>query len=367
MVVVGSGPAGSTAAQEAASRGASVLVLEKAKTVGEPVRCGEFLPSLEEIRHICADTKGLEDLFDLPTRILGRFIERARAYAPSGRTFEVDFQGHSIWRGRLDRYLARNAVDEGAELWTETPFLGFDNGDLVTPRTRVHGTVVIGADGPHSLVAREMGFPEHELLFPALSLSLSGSFDPVFEAYFGGAAPGGYAWIVPRKHDANVGLGVRPDLRRDPLRAALDTFLQARGLRATSAPTGGFIPMSGPLPATTRGNVLLAGDAAGHVLSTSGGGIFTAMICGRLAGRAAARFAAGLAPLEEYESAWRRVLGGAFERGWALLRMLAPSFDDPEALEESLRLLGPEGLTAALRCQDLPVAEAVSLEKPPTR
>ncbi len=367
MVVVGSGPAGSTAAQEAASRGASVLVLEKAKTVGEPVRCGEFLPSLEEIRHICADTKGLEDLFDLPPRILGRFLERARVYAPSGRTFEVDFQGHSIWRGRLDRYLARNAVDEGAELWTETPFLGFDNGDLVTPRTRVHGTVVIGADGPRSLVAREMGFPDHELLFPALSLSLSGSFDPVFEAYFGGAAPGGYAWVIPRHHDANVGLGVRPDLRQDPLRAALDTFLQARGLRATSAPIGGFVPMSGPLPTTARGNVLLAGDAAGHVLSTSGGGIFTAMICGRLAGRAAARFAAGLAPLEEYESSWRRVLGGAFERGWALFQMLAPSFDDPEALEESFRLLGPEGLTAALRCQDLPVAEAVSLENPPTR
>ncbi len=347
-------------------QGASVLVLEKAKTVGEPVRCGEFLPSLEEIRRICTDTEGFEDLFDLPTRILGRFLERARAYAPSGRAFEVDFQGHSIWRNRLDRYLARRAGDEGAELWTETPFLGFDNGDLVTPRTRVRGTVVIGADGPRSLVARKMGFPDHELLFPALSLSLSGSFDPVFEAYFGGDAPGGYAWVIPRHHDANVGLGVRPDLRQDPLRGALDTFIRARGLQPTSDPTGGFVPMSGPLPETVRGNVLLAGDAAGHVLSTSGGGIFTAMICGRLAGRAAARFAAGKAPLEAYESAWRGILGGAFERGWALFRMLTPSFDDPEALEESFRLLGPEGLAAALRCQDLPATEALSLEKPAT-
>ncbi|MFQ5553029.1 MAG: NAD(P)/FAD-dependent oxidoreductase, partial [Thermoplasmata archaeon] len=134
-----------------------------------------------------------------------------------------------------------------------------------------------------------------------------------------------------------------------------------------SAPTGGFVPMSGPLPETVRDNVLLAGDAAGQVLSTSGGGIFTAMICGRLAGEAAARFAAGTAPLKTYERAWRRVLGGAFERGWAVFQMLAPSFDDPEALEESFRLLGPEGLAAALRCQDLPSAEVLSLEKPPAR
>ncbi|MFQ6013036.1 MAG: NAD(P)/FAD-dependent oxidoreductase [Thermoplasmata archaeon] len=365
--MVGAGPAGSTAAAEAASRGASVLILEKAKTVGDPVRCGEFLPSLEEIRRICTDTRGFEDLFDLPGRILGRFLERARAYAPSGRVFEVDFQGHSIWRGRLDRYLARRAVDEGAELWIDTPFLGFEDGELVTPRTRVRGTVVVGADGPRSLVARERGFPTHALLFPALSLSLSGSFDPVFEAFFGGAAPGGYAWIIPRQHDANVGLGVRPDLKQDPLHAALDFFLAARGLRATSAPTGGFVPMSGPLPETVRDNVLLAGDAAGHVLSTSGGGIFTAMICGRLAGKVAARHVAGQATLKAYERAWRRVLGGAFERGLALFQMLSPSFDDPEALEESFRLLGPQGLAAALRCQDLPVPEVGSLEKPRAR
>ncbi|MFQ5553701.1 MAG: NAD(P)/FAD-dependent oxidoreductase, partial [Thermoplasmata archaeon] len=226
------------------------MILEKAKTVGKPVRCGEFLPSLKEIRRICADTEGLEDLFDLPNRVLGRFIERARAYAPSGRVFEVDFQGHSIWRDRLDRYLAREAVDAGAELWTDTPFLGFDNGTIVTPRTRIRGSAVVGADGPRSLVAQEKGFPEHPLLFPALSLSLSGSFDPVFEAYFGGSAPGGYAWVIPRHHDANVGLGVRPDLKQDPIQDALEFFLKARGLRATSAPTGGFVPMSGPLPET---------------------------------------------------------------------------------------------------------------------
>lgn len=353
VVVVGAGPAGSTAAREAAAHGGSVLLLEKGRRVGEPVRCGEFLPARSEMDRICADPEGLDELFDLPTDVRARFIPRARAVAPSGATYEVPFEGHSIHRDRLDAHLARMAEAEGAELRTETPFLGVEDGRLVTGEGRVEAGAVVGADGPRSTVARTWGFPVHELLFPALSLPVPGSFDPVFEAYFGGAAPGGYAWVIPRAGDANVGLGVRPDLKEGPLHRALDRFLEARGLRRTEDPTGGFVPMSGPLPTTVRPPVVLAGDAAGHVLSTSGGGIFTAMICGRLAGRAAVRYARGEGRLEQYEKEWRRVLGGAFERGWRLFQTLAPAFDDPEALEEAFRLLGPEGLLAALRCQEL--------------
>lgn len=364
VVVVGAGPAGSTAAREAAAGGASVLLLEKGRRVGEPVRCGEFLPSLEEVRRICASTEGLEDLFDLPSRVRARWIDRARAYAPSGACFEVDFQGHAIWRDRLDQHLAQEAVREGAELRTETPFLGFRDGRVRTSAGEVAARAVVGADGPHSAVARAAGFPLHALLFPALSLPVAGSFEPVFEAYFGGVAPGGYAWVIPRRRDANVGLGVRPDLRQVPVHRALEAFLAFRGLRTDREPVGGYVPMSGPLPETVRGNALLAGDAAGHVLSSSGGGIFTAMICGRLAGRAAARYARGRGALGEYETAWRRVLGGAFERGWRLFQLLAPHFDDPEALEATFRLLGPEGLAMALRCQEPELDLPVSLERP---
>jgi digeranylgeranylglycerophospholipid reductase len=366
VVVVGAGPAGSTAAGQAAALGASTLILERSPKVGEPVRCGEFLPSLDEIKRICEPTVDLEEIFDLPGHVFGAFLERARAYAPSGRVYEVDFQGHSIWRSRLDKHLAKRAEEEGAALWTETPFLELRDGVVRTPRGPVKARVLIGADGPLSTVARAAGFPEHDLLFPALSLPVRGSFEPVFEAFFGGIAPGGYAWIIPRRTDANVGLGVKPDLRQEPLHLSLKRFIRSRGLKAEGRVTGGFVPMSGPLAETVRGNVLLVGDAAGQVLSTSGGGIFTAMICGHLAGRAAARFVLGQGPLEDYERWWRRSVGGALERARALFQAMAPAFEDPESLEEMFRLLGPDGLAASLRCQDLE-AGLLRLERPRTR
>lgn len=352
VVVVGAGPAGAVAAGEAAASGARTLLLERGRVVGEPVRCGEFLPATEEVERIC-DTEPPLELFDLPRSVRAAYIERARAHAPSGAVYEVDFQGHSIWRHRLDQHLAAEAVREGAELRVETAFLGTQDGRLLTSRGPLRATVVVGADGPRSTVASTWGFPPHALLFPALSLPVEGSFEPVFDAFFGGVAPGGYAWIIPRPGDANVGLGVHPHLRKEPLQKSLAGFLASQGLETERGPTGGYVPMSGPREATQRGEVLLAGDAAGQVLATSGGGIFTAMLGGYWAGRAAGRFVRGKGELTDYERSWRACMGGPLERGRRLFQAMAPAFGRPEDLEEIFRLLGPEGLAATLRCQEL--------------
>ena len=50
ILVVGSGPAGSTVARYAAEKGVQVTFIERRHEVGVPVRCGEFLPDVDEIR-----------------------------------------------------------------------------------------------------------------------------------------------------------------------------------------------------------------------------------------------------------------------------------------------------------------------------
>lgn len=330
-----------------------MVVVEKGGRIGWPVRCGEFLPSRDEIRATSPAAEGVEDLFNLPQDVRGEPVTAAEAVSPRGRTYHIPFSGHALRRDILDQYLARLAVDAGAEVKTSTAFLGLRGGVALTEAGGYDAPVVIGADGPLSTVARAAGFPRHPLLFPAMSATVLGDFRPVFRAYFGGIAPGGYAWVIPRKGEANIGLGVHPELRREGLAASFRRFLQGLGLDPKTKGVGGMVPMSGPLPTTVKGKVLLVGDAAGHVLPTSGGGIFTAMLCGRLAGRAAADHLLAGRPLEAYEGAWRTQLGDAFATAAAEFNLMIPAFRSDWLLERLFRLLGSQGLARCLRCQPI--------------
>jgi len=114
--------------------------------------------------------------------------------------------------------------------------------------------------------------------------------------------------------------------------------------------TMGFVPQSGPLKRTVKGNVLLVGDAAGHVMPTNGGGIPLAMIAGRIAGNAIREHIKSGASLDEYEKRWRQVLArplaaSLWTRG--LADMFLPS---DRRTELAMRVLGVRGLSRAIRC-----------------
>ena len=49
VIIIGGGPSGSTVARYAAKNGASVLVLDGKKEIGEPLQCGELIPSIDEL------------------------------------------------------------------------------------------------------------------------------------------------------------------------------------------------------------------------------------------------------------------------------------------------------------------------------
>jgi len=46
ILIVGAGPAGSSAAIEAARRGAGVVMVERRATIGVPVYCAEYVPAM---------------------------------------------------------------------------------------------------------------------------------------------------------------------------------------------------------------------------------------------------------------------------------------------------------------------------------
>lgn len=80
VVVVGAGPAGSTTAKFAAETGASVLMLERRPQVGVPVRCGEFMPSVEEMTAMFPGYEGMTELFEVPADLVCLRLQTTRIF-----------------------------------------------------------------------------------------------------------------------------------------------------------------------------------------------------------------------------------------------------------------------------------------------
>jgi len=153
VIVVGSGPAGGTAARYAARRGLKVLLVDKRKEIGVPVQCGEYVAHNEEIRSIFPDVEGLEDLMAVPYHVREVDTPVIRIWSPKGRRYEVPFKGFTVRRDRMDQGIAAQAVDEGAEIMTETTVVRVHGEEVATNHGTFQGKVVIGSDGPRSTVA----------------------------------------------------------------------------------------------------------------------------------------------------------------------------------------------------------------------
>jgi digeranylgeranylglycerophospholipid reductase len=315
VLVVGAGPAGSAAARAAARQGVSVLLAERRRRVGVPVRCAEYLPL------------PVGKYLDLSNpAIMVQPVRAMRTFLPGADPKENLFPGAMIRRDRFDQELARQSVEAGARLVTglqvyrRTPegIRAWDGHREVTIRSRV----IVGADGPCSQVARWMGqSPGPFLVAAQVSLKLSRPLDHT-QVYFHPEIPGGYGWVFPKGDRANLGVGLEAG-QSGILIKILNGFKRERmeeGLvEAAEKPAGGGLVPVGGLRDLWQENMILAGDAAGTCHPISGAGVGNALISGELAGEAAAaaviRGASG--PLETYRDELQDLLGPSLSRAAA--------------------------------------------------
>jgi flavin-dependent dehydrogenase len=198
-------------------------------------------------------------------------------------------------RAAFDAELAQKAEAEGAKI---------NFGERVTGS--FHAENIIGADGPHSFVARHFAFPKISKFALTLQAKLGyRCADPhTVEVHISNDRfPGFFAWIIPQdEYTAEFGVGVE-----SPKRAidAWNALLKMKGIVDAPKPSGFAIPLSTRQKSAGRmggKNVLLVGDAAGQVKSTTGGGVIFGGNCARLAGRFAT-------DPSRYELEWRARFG----------------------------------------------------------
>src|SRR5436309_2129324 len=304
----------------------------------------------EEVRAIFPTVTELEDVMDVPYRVREIDTPVIRIWSPNGRRYDIPFRGFTVRRDRMDQGIAAQAVQEGAELMTETTVVRVRGDEVETNRGTFQGKVVVGSDGPRSTVAKSVGL-EWPVSAPAMSATAEGDFSDATDMFFGNLAPGGYAWIIPKAGCANVGLGTWERFRGN-LHDLFNKFVAARGLQPGKA-TGGFVPVLGPPSRTVKENVMLVGDAAGMVMATNGGGNNVAMIAGRYAGLTAADHLLDGTPLDAYETRWRTAVGGPLAEGVRIKRFADRFFGSDRLLDAAMMLLGRRRMARAIRCQRL--------------
>ena len=204
VLVVGSGPAGSTTARFAAENGADVMVIERRSQVGVPVRCGEFMPGDVEILDMFPGLDNISEVFDIPDRLRCRTIEGIRLVDPKEKVTTLPFDGYTTDRDLFDQYLMDEAKSAGAQLVTKCNFEKIEGGVAKTSQGDIEYKVIIGADGPGSRVAKSLNIPANRNPYPAVTAQVKGDFDPYMYMFFGGIAPGAYSWIIPKDGRANV-------------------------------------------------------------------------------------------------------------------------------------------------------------------
>jgi digeranylgeranylglycerophospholipid reductase len=350
VVVVGSGPAGATAARFAARGGASTLLVDQRPELGHPVQCGEFLPTPAELSDLFACPEVIAEAFAVPPETVLQEVRELVCVSPLGRRFRSPLAGYVVSRRAYDKRLALDAEGEGAELRYPRGVTGVhDNRVEFAGGERVEASVIIGADGPLSTVGRSVGFSPPREMFRMITATVPTGPSPDIELFFGRLAPGGYAWRFPRAHDANVGLGVSRLPSGHGLDGLLDEFVGREAWGAVSERTRWWVPLGPPPESAVRGRAIFAGDAANLVMATNGGGIPTAVLSGRDAGVAAARHVREGTPLSDYDLLWRAHLAEPLARGYRIKRFMDHFIGNDLLVAAGMRYIGGPGLDAMMR------------------
>ena len=324
VIVVGAGPAGSIAARYAAEGGASVIMLEKDRDVGYPVRCGEAISKA-----------GVSEFITPDERWISAHISKFALISPDGTEAVIEFgdAGYVLERRIFDYELAKTAANAGAEIVTRAYVNGllFENGKVSGVKYEYRGEqkelkakIVIGADGVESRIGRWAGlktyvdFREMECCVQVTASNINVKGDTLY-FYFGeNVAPGGYFWIFPKVNGAaNIGLGVSGMVgKKKSALSFLNNFMENNFPNAPILTSiAGGVPSSITLEKISAPGIMLVGDAARQVNPLSGGGIASGMIGGSIAGRIAAEAIErnSLDHILKYDKAWHERLGKRHE------------------------------------------------------
>ncbi|MGQ0606333.1 MAG: geranylgeranyl reductase family protein [Candidatus Nitrosotenuis sp.] len=321
IVVVGAGPAGSSAAFSAAKLGHRVALLEKEESIAQTVRTSgvTWIDSIKE--------------FEIPEFCYNPI----KNYGFCSPNNEVVISGQKAMAAVLDvrktyRWLAEKAQRQDAELFLDTTVIVAIRSEhgiiLHTTSSKkeitFHCKVVIDASGFQTVVAKSLGLVSQWKRFGAgaeYEVEVENADSDTWWLMVGQEySPAGYAWIFPLGGKiVRIGIGVgKPESTLDPterLKEIIDKKLGPIAKLGKITPIEfhyGLIPNDGLSRKTVYDNLILVGDTAGQANPLVLEGIRYAIRFGRIAGETAANAILRGDPSEKslsaYEKNWKKAI-----------------------------------------------------------
>lgn len=320
IVIVGAGPAGTTAARFAAAKGASILILEKDRDVGYPVRCGEAI-----------SLGGLKEFIEPNDKFIAAKINKFSLNSPDKTEVILPLEeaGFVLERRVFDYELARIASNLGVKIITRAYVyeLIIENNKVCGVKFEYNGEqhsvkskIVIGADGVESRVGRWAGlntYTDYRDMESCVQVTAANVDIDANTCYFylgSEFAPHGYLWVFPKgEKSANIGLGVSGAVgKKRSASKYLADFMQKYYPNASIlTKIAGGVPCAITHKSISAPGIMLVGDAAHQVNPLTGGGIASGMIGGKIAGTIAAEAVASnnIDYILEYDKTWNDRLG----------------------------------------------------------
>ncbi len=321
IVVVGAGPAGSSAAFSAAKLGHRVALLEKEESVAQTVRTSgvTWMDSIRE--------------FEIPEFC----YNPVKNYGFCSPNNEVMISGQKAMAAVLDvrktyRWLAEKAQRQDVELFLNTTVTGASRTtqgitlQATSSKEEItfHCKIVIDASGFQTVVGKSLGLTTQWKRFGAgaeYEVEVENSDPDTWWLMVGQEySPAGYAWIFPLGGKiVRIGVGVgKPESTLDPterLKQIIEKKLGPIAKLGKITPIEfhyGLIPNDGLSRKTVYDNLILVGDTAGQANPLVLEGIRYAIRFGLVAGETAANAILkgdlsekSLAP---YEENWKKAI-----------------------------------------------------------
>lgn len=292
VIVVGGSCSGAAAGYLLAQNGLDVLIVDKSSFPRDKL-CGGMVT--EKALALLIDVYGdisKDEIINSSYSAYGIFLKGA------GKICKFTNNRRHIYiveRTIFDDYFFRKAKEMGCEVITGSKVTEIINGAVqLESGMIINADNIIGSDGANSIIRKSVTGSINKKTF-SVGMEVDISYDDLdsdadyYPKIYSGYVSYGYIWSFPKRDYLTVGIWGPPYSNKISLKKILVDFLRSE-LNYEIQPDKPLKAFPVPLHNLTKtpykGNVLLAGDAAGFVEPVTGEGIYFAILSGKLVAQA---------------------------------------------------------------------------------